>query len=202
MRIFITLCALIVLAAHVQGEACANVANNLKTDCGDIHTTPADCVAKGCCWVVTTGAPNCFHPVGGSVSTTGPVIQPTGDAKVFIHMMPWFETKASNGGTWGIHWTMANINPDQMNGDHRKIASHYYPLIDLYASGDSHVIDWQLGLMKLSGVSGVFIDWPGTANVFDYAKNKQNSEAIIKGCERHGLQFAIVYEDHNLGMTL
>jgi len=55
--------------------------------------------------------------------------------------------------------------------------------------------------MKLSGVSGVLIDWPGTANVYDYAKNKQNSEAIIAGCGRVGLEFAIVYEDHNLGMA-
>ena len=114
-------------------------------------------------------------------------------------MMPWFETKATNGGKWGQHWTMASKNPDQMVGGKRSIASHYYPLIDLYASGDSKVIDWQLGLMKLSGVTGVLIDWPGTAHVYDYPTNLRNCEAIIAGTERHGLQFAIVYEDHNLG---
>jgi hypothetical protein len=44
----------------------------------------------------------------------------------------------------------------------------------LYASGDSHVIDWQLGLMKLSGVSGILIDWYGTADVRSYRKHKNN----------------------------
>ncbi|CAG2179616.1 unnamed protein product, partial [Oppiella nova] len=83
----------------------------------------------------------------------------------------------------------------------RQIASHFYPLIDLYASGDTHVIDWQLGLMKLSGVTGVLIDWPGTAKVWDYTGNAANCEAIVKGCERVGLDYAIVYEDHNLGMA-
>jgi hypothetical protein len=63
------------------------------------------------------------------------------------------------------------------------------------------VIDWQLGLMKLLGVTGVLIDWPETAKVCDYPTNMRNCEAIIKGCERVGLEFAIVYEDHNLGMA-
>ena len=114
-------------------------------------------------------------------------------------MMPWFETKATGGGKWGIHWTMANRNPDKMvNGKH-DIASFYHPLIGPYASGDPKVIDWQLGLMKLSGVTGVLIDWPGTSGKMDYAGNFRNCEAIIAATQRHGLQFAIVYEDHNLG---
>jgi hypothetical protein len=41
---------------------------------------------------------------------------------------------------------MKNIDPDQKVGDKRKITSKFYPLIDLYASGDSHVIGWQLAL--------------------------------------------------------
>jgi hypothetical protein len=205
MKIFFTLCALFAVLTPISLAANCDVANPARKDCGDIHTTEAGCVAKGCCWRVTTGAPNCFHPADGEVVTnpsnkTDSPINPPGGTKVYIHMMPWFETKASNGGKWGQHWTMANVNPDQMNGDKRKIASKFYPLIDLYASGDPHVIDWQLQLMKLSGVSGVLIDWPGTANIFDYAKNKQNCEAIIAGTARHGLEFAIVYEDHNLGM--
>ncbi|CAG2180006.1 unnamed protein product, partial [Oppiella nova] len=118
--------------------------------------------------------------------------------------MPWFETKETNPdkGKWGQHWTMKNMNPDIKDASgKRQIASHFYPLIDLYASGDSHVVDWQLGLMKLSGVTGVLIDWPGTANVWDYPGNAANCEAIIKGCQRVGLEYAIVYEDHNLGMA-
>jgi hypothetical protein len=118
--------------------------------------------------------------------------------KVFIHMMPWFETKATNDGHWGQHWAMNGANPDQMVGDRRKICSKYYPLIDLYASGDSHVIDWQLGLMKLSGVSGILVDWYGASNVHNYRMHRINTEALIKGCERIGLEFGIVYEDQSL----
>ena len=185
-----------------------NVDLNARKDCGDVSTTPDSCTAKGCCWMVSSqpGHPNCFYkgsgpgpnPTSGPNPTQGPA---PGGKKVYIHMMPWFETKATNGGKWGQHWTMANKNPDQMVNGRRSIASHYYPLIDLYASGDTRVVDWQLGLMKLSGVSGVLIDWPGTAKLWDYPSNLRNCEAIIAGTQRHGLDFAIVYEDHNLGMA-
>lgn len=55
--------------------------------------------------------------------------------------------------------------------------------------------------MKYSGIDGLLIDWPGTMNVWDYAQNKRNAEEIIKGCNRIGLDFALVYEDHNLQMA-
>jgi hypothetical protein len=113
-------------------------------------------------------------------------------------MMAWFDTKATNNGKWGGHWAWENLNPDEMIGDRRIIGSKFYPLIDLYASSDSNVIDWQLGLMKLSGVSGIFIDWYGSSNVNDYPLVSRNTEAIIKGCDRIGMQFAIVYEDTTL----
>jgi hypothetical protein len=116
-------------------------------------------------------------------------------------MMPWFETKESGGGKWGIHWTMANQNPDIVSGGKRQIASHYHPLIDAYASGDTRVIDWQLGLMKLSGVTGILVDWPGTSGLLDYGANMRNAEAIIARTAAHGLEFAIVYEDHNLELA-
>jgi hypothetical protein len=113
-------------------------------------------------------------------------------------MMAWFDTKATNNGKWGGHWAWENLNPDEMIGDRRIIGSKFYPLIDLYASSDCNVIDWQLGLMKLSGVSGIFIDWYGSSNVNDYPLVSRNTEAIIKGCDRIGMQFAIVYEDTTL----
>src|SRR5258708_28605110 len=54
---------------------------------------------------------------------------------VFAHMMPWFETKATNNGAWGIHWKMNTQNPDIIDSNgQREIASHYYPLIGPYAS--------------------------------------------------------------------
>jgi hypothetical protein len=122
-------------------------------------------------------------------------------ADVYVHMMPWFETKESNSGQWGIHWTMANRNPDNVVDGKQDIASFYHPEIGAYASGDPTVIDWQLGVMKTSGIAGIFLDWPGTTEYADYPKNKQNCEAIIDGTSRAGLQFAIVYEDNNLNLA-
>ncbi|MCY1044225.1 glycoside hydrolase family 71/99-like protein [Corallococcus sp. bb12-1] len=120
--------------------------------------------------------------------------------KVYVHLMPWFETRATSGnGGWGIHWTMANQNPDVVDGSgRRQIASHYYPLIGPYGSGDRDVVEYQLLLMKYAGVDGVLIDWPGTINAFDYPKNRANSEAVIAQTAAVGLDFAVVYEDHNV----
>ena len=38
----------------------------------------------------------------------------TNSKLVFAHYMPWFETASTSGtpGTWGLHWTMANENPN------------------------------------------------------------------------------------------
>ncbi len=121
--------------------------------------------------------------------------------KVYVHLMPWFESKEFSG-YWGGHWTMANRNPDVMDASGRRdIATYYYPLIGPYASADSDVIEYQLLLMKLSGVDGVLIDWPGTTNAFDYARNRQNAEAVINKIGQVGLEFAIVYEDNNITLA-
>ncbi|SEL95648.1 hypothetical protein SAMN05444354_11026 [Stigmatella aurantiaca] len=119
--------------------------------------------------------------------------------KIYVHLMPWFESNTSSGnGSWGIHWTMANKNPNVIDGSgKRQIASYYYPLIGPYASGDKDVVEYQLLLMKYAGVDGVLIDWPGTLNCLDYPKNKQNSEAVINKTASVGLEFAVVYEDNN-----
>lgn len=117
----------------------------------------------------------------------------TNPMKLFVHYMPWFETKETNNGVWGQHWTMANKNPD--NGE---IASHYYPLIGPYASSDQYVIEYHLLLMKYSGIDGILIDWYGTRDRYDYPSNKINTEAIVNILEKVGLNFAIVYEDQTL----
>lgn len=131
-----------------------------------------------------------FSPV--AVTKTNPM-------KLYVHYMPWFETKATNNGTWGQHWTMANKNPDNIDANgKREIASHYYPLIGPYASGDENVIEYHLLLMKYSGVDGILIDWNGTRNLWDYPAIKNNTEAIVKILDKVGLDFAIVYEDQSL----
>lgn len=124
--------------------------------------------------------------------------------KVFVHLMPWFETKTTNLpiGTWGIHWTMNTQNPDIIDSKgHCQIASHYYPLTGPYASGDTTIIEYQLLLMKLSGIDGVFIDWPGTIPLYDYSKNVINTEKIIAMLGKVGLNYATVYEDQNINIA-
>lgn len=135
---------------------------------------------------------------GVTVFAPKPVTKTVGK-EVFVHLMPWFETPKTNGGSWGIHWRMNTRNPDIIDANgQRQIASLFYPLIGPYASGDSTVIEYQLLLMKLSGIDGVFIDWPGIQNTFDYPLLVKNTEAIVAMLDRVGLQFAIVYEDQNL----
>jgi hypothetical protein len=124
--------------------------------------------------------------------------------KVFAHFLPWFETPVtSSNDTWGEHWTLNGGNPPAT------IGSHYYPLNTLYYSNgayvpgpygtsDTTVIDYQLLLMKLSGIDGIFIDWPGTTSYADYLKNVANSNAVIARLTSVGLKYAIVYEDQNL----
>ena len=118
--------------------------------------------------------------------------------------MPWFETPASNTqspGSWGGHWTMnaSSINPNTFNtSNQRNIRSHYYPLTGPYASNDTTIIDYQLLLMKLSGIDGVLIDWPGTSTSYDLPMNEANTQAIVARVAKAGLNFALVYEDYNL----
>jgi hypothetical protein len=127
----------------------------------------------------------------------------TASQKVYVHMMPWFETPAtSTDGAWGIHWTMANQSPNIVDSTgRRQIASYYYPEIGPYASGDRDVIEYQLLLMKYAGVDGVLIDWSTTIQKWDYPKNVANAEAIMAKTAAVGLQFAVVYEDNNLALA-
>ena len=119
--------------------------------------------------------------------------------QVFAHYMPWFETPETNNGSWGQHWTMANCNPNQKDGDgRRQIASNYYPLIGPYASSDATVLNYHALLMKYSGLEGVMIDWYGTQDKYDYPANLKNTEALVEAIVRVGLKFAIVYEDATL----
>ncbi|POY35007.1 hypothetical protein C3K47_17265 [Solitalea longa] len=130
-------------------------------------------------------------------------VQKTKTQKVYVHLMPWFESKeTSPDGKWGQHWTMANKNPDIINGSgQREIAAHFYPLTGPYASGDAAIIEYQLLLMKLSGIDGVFIDWPGTTVLYDYPLLVKNTEKLIAKLDKVGLTFAIVYEDQNINIA-
>jgi len=124
--------------------------------------------------------------------------------KVFAHLMPWFETKETNqpAGVWGSHWTMANRNPDSIGADgRRQIAAFYYPLTGPYASGDPDIIEYQLLLMKYSGIDGVCIDWPGITQLYDYPMMVRNTEKVISLIGKVGLHYAIVYEDQDINVA-
>lgn len=121
-------------------------------------------------------------------------VNKTNDTKVYMHYMPWFQSKEYDG-YWGYHWTMNNRNPDQVVNGRRDIASHFYPLIGPYSSKDPDVAEYHLLLMKYAGIDGVLIDWYGTYNVNDYKPNLEGSNNLIEMSARVGLEFGIVYED-------
>lgn len=135
--------------------------------------------------------------------TTGPnpvAVTKTNSIKVYAHYLPWFETPATSpDGKWGQHWTMANENPEiiESNG-RRQIASYFYPMTGPYASSDRDILDYQLLLMKYSGIDGVIVDWNGTHNVYDYPLIKRNTDSLFSRIPGVGLQFSICYEDAQL----
>lgn len=139
-------------------------------------------------------------PAENSSEILAPVaVQKTNSTKIYMHYMPWFETKeSSSDGQWGYHWKMANKNPDIITNGKREIASHYYPLIGPYHSGDKEVIENHLLLMKYAGIDGILIDWYGTFDVNDYRMVKDNTEQLIAMLDEVGLEYAIVYEDRFL----
>lgn len=127
-----------------------------------------------------------------------PVVK-TNTCKTYAHYMPWFETPETNGGNWGMHWTMSTQNPNTVDANgQRQIASHYYPIIGPYASSDKDLIEYHLLLMKYCGIDGILIDWYGSSDVNDYGTNRTNSEVLIKALDAVGLDYAIVYEDRTI----
>ncbi len=145
-----------------------------------------------CFVILTTHAQQVYSPVKVTKSVSN---------KVYVHLMPWFESE-DYSGSWGQHWTMSTMNPDTYDSDgQREIASYYYPLTGPYDSADPDLIEYQLLLMKLSGIDGVLIDWPGSYDALDYSENRQNAEALIEKLPEVGIDFAIVYEDHNLELS-
>ncbi|AXT53162.1 hypothetical protein D1818_20890 [Aquimarina sp. BL5] len=115
--------------------------------------------------------------------------------KVYIHYMPWFQSKDFDG-YWGQHWTMTNKNPENidMNGK-REIASYYYPIIGPYSSSDPHLQEYHFLMMKLAGVDGVIFDWYGNRDLHDYENIKSATESFINTLEDLDFDFSIMYED-------
>jgi hypothetical protein len=117
---------------------------------------------------------------------------------LLAHYMPWYQTP-SVSGLWGWHWTMNHFNPNQQDeAGQALIASHYYPLTGPYDSRDEAVLEYQLALMKLSGIDGVIVDWYGIEDFWDYGLINQSTLKLFEHIQKAGLWFVICYEDQTI----
>lgn len=121
---------------------------------------------------------------------------------LYVHYMPWFQTPEVTG-YWGIHWTMANKNPNNiLSNGQRDIASHYYPLIEPYDSNDPDYLEYALTCMKLTGIDGILIDFYGSWDFNDYAQLLKATNAVIEMSKKVGLKFGIMYEDRTINTII
>ncbi|MBS1702571.1 MAG: glycoside hydrolase family 99-like domain-containing protein [Armatimonadetes bacterium] len=111
---------------------------------------------------------------------------------IVAHYMPWYQAKPFHSD-WGWHWTMNHFNPDA-----GKIASQFHPVIGPYDSQDPDVIEYQLLTMKLAGIDGVFIDWYGIDDLWDYPFIHKASQMVFEETKKLGMKFGVVYEDQTL----
>jgi hypothetical protein len=116
-----------------------------------------------------------------------------------VHYMPWFQTPDVSG-TWGWHWTMDHFDPNLEKNEKGQlaIASHYYPLTGPYDSGDDAILEYQVLLMKLSGIDGVIVDWYGFEDFWDYGVINSSTHKLFQYVKKAGLFFAICYEDRTI----
>lgn len=108
------------------------------------------------------------------------------------HYMPWYQTPDVSGA-WGWHWTMDHFNPAA-----GELASHYTPLTGAYDSQDEVILEYQVALMKLSGIDGVIVDWYGPDDFADYAAINASTLKLFDAIKRARMRFAIMYEDRTL----
>ena len=116
---------------------------------------------------------------------------------ILAHYMPWYVAKPFSQ-VWGWHWTMNHFDPEQVVNGERPIASHFYPLIGPYDSGDPYLLEYHLLLMKLAGIDGVVVDWYGLQDFRDYRVLHRNTQRLVDQVERLGMKFAICYEDQTI----
>ena len=83
---------------------------------------------------------------------------------------------------------MNHFDPEKISDGRREIASHFYPLIGPYDSGDANVIEYHLLLMKLAGIDGVIVDWYGLTNYRDYGVLHQNTKHLVEQVGRLNLR--------------
>jgi hypothetical protein len=114
------------------------------------------------------------------------------------HFMPWYQTPDVSG-YWGWHWTMEHFTPSTTDENGRpEIASYLMPLTGPYDSRDESVLEYQMLLMRLSGIDGVIVDWYGMEDFWDYGVLNASTHALFDYVQRAGLRFAICYEDQTI----
>ena len=129
---------------------------------------------------------------------TATAVPKTSNPLLLVHYMPWYQAPPVNG-TWGWHWTMNHYTPELVDETgHRAIASHFYPLTGPYDSRDPALLEYQVLLMKLSGIDGVIVDWYGSENFWDYGLLNDSTQALFSYIKKAGLLFSICYEDQTI----
>jgi hypothetical protein len=117
---------------------------------------------------------------------------------LLVHYMPWYQAPPISG-SWGWHWTMNHYSPELEDATgHREIASYFYPLTGPYDSSDPALLEYQVLLMKLSGIDGVIVDWYGSENFWDYGLLNDSTRALFEYIKKAGLLFSICYEDQTI----
>jgi len=151
---------------------------------------------------VPTSTPTVPPPTQTPVLT--PTATPTPDIPeperplLMAHYMPWYQTP-SVSGYWGWHWTMEHFEPSKVDAHGRPdIASYLLPLTGPYDSSDGDILEYQVLLMKLSGIDGVIVDWYGMEAFWDYAVLNQATHKLFDYIVKAGLRFAICYEDQTI----
>lgn len=130
--------------------------------------------------------------------TTTPTPEPLMQPLLLAHYMPWYQTPEQSG-FWGWHWKMDHFDPEQVGADGLpQIASHYHPLTGPYDSKDTDLLEYQVLLMKLSGIDGVIVDWYGSSSFRDYSAINQATGRLFAAIKKAGLLFAICYEDQTV----
>jgi hypothetical protein len=120
----------------------------------------------------------------------------------FVHYMPWYQAP-NISGSWGWHWTMNHFNPETLNENGRpEVASHYMPITGPYDSADPVILEYQVLLMKMSGMDGVIADWYGIEDFRDYAAINRATVALFDYTQKAGLQFILCYEDRTIDAML
>jgi hypothetical protein len=137
-------------------------------------------------------------PAGFSLARERETMQTPDRPLLLAHYMPWYQTPEVSG-YWGWHWTMDHFDPAQTNAQGQPdIASHFMPLTGPYDSSDEALLEYQVLLMKLSGIDGVIVDWYGMDDFRDYAKINESTNKLFAAIKNAGLYFVICYEDQSI----